>query len=35
MELSTERHADKITGGFSCLDRMLITGTGKGVQITV
>ena len=27
MELFTERHADKISGELSCLDRVVITGT--------
>jgi len=27
MELYTERCADKISGGLSCLDRVVITGT--------
>jgi len=31
MELFTERHADKITGELSCLDRVVITGTIPGI----
>ena len=31
MELFTERHADKITGEVSCLDRVVISGTNPGI----
>jgi hypothetical protein len=31
MELFTERHADKISGELSCLDRVVITGTIPGI----
>ena len=31
MELFTERHADKITGELSCLDRVVITATIPGI----
>ena len=31
MELFTERHADKIVGELSCLDRVVITGTIPGI----
>jgi hypothetical protein len=31
MELFTERHAAKITGELSCLDRVVISGTLPGI----
>lgn len=31
MELFTERHAEKIVGELSCLDRVVVTGTIPGI----